>query len=80
MDPYTKNNSMDIANNQGNVRNINFLSQLEAMHILTNADVVYFQPCIYFKCRHLLILIMDGQMRLLKRKQRIKRIGMRLNM
>ena len=44
MDQYTKKTSMDIANNQGNVRNINFLSQLEAMFKLTNTDVVYFKP------------------------------------
>ena len=49
MDQYTKKTSMDIANNQGNVRNINFLSQLEAMFKLTNTDVVYFKPCIFFE-------------------------------
>ena len=46
MDQYTKKTSMDTANNQGNVRNINFLSQLEAMFKLTNTDVVSLQPFI----------------------------------
>ena len=49
MDPYMKNTSMDIANNQGNAWDIDLPSQLEAMFNLTNADVVSFQPCIFFE-------------------------------
>ena len=38
---------MDIAKNQGNVCNIDFLSQLKEMCKLTNDEVVSLQPCIF---------------------------------
>ena len=41
MDIDTNKNIVEIVNNQGNVCNIDCLSQFKAMYKLTNSDLVY---------------------------------------